>query len=188
MSRQHKYTSPSTTPSLPPISSTMSSSDRNSPPLPSPAATSRRRSSIAGSFVDLFGQRPAPPTNDRPNMGPITSAAAQAQQRRLSLTTVGLGASPNQSSPFGSVRSRGESISSSTSGTVDESPFEDGDAQAVPASPFARRMSFGARAMRDIRSSTGNGSANGRATISSKAKAPPTANNGRGLSCSYNYA
>ncbi|RDI79989.1 hypothetical protein Vi05172_g10020 [Venturia inaequalis] len=138
----------------------MSSSDRNSPPLPSPAATSRRRSSIAGSFVDLFGQRPAPPTNDRPNMGPITSAAAQAQQRRLSLTTVGLGASPNQSSPFGSVRSRGESISSSTSGTVDESPFEDGDAQAVPASPFARRMSFGARAMRDIRSSTGNGSAN----------------------------
>ncbi|KAE9971271.1 hypothetical protein BLS_004498 [Venturia inaequalis] len=165
----------------------MSSSDRNSPPLPSPAAPSRRRSSIAGSFVDLFGQRPAPPTNDRPNMGPITSAAAQAQQRRLSLTTVGLGASPNQSSPFGSVRSRGESISSSTSGTVDESPFEDGDAQAVPASPFARRMSFGARAMRDIRSSTGNGSANGRATISSKAKAPPTANNGR-VGQGYDFA
>ncbi|QDS67532.1 hypothetical protein FKW77_002432 [Venturia effusa] len=157
----------------------MSSSDRNSPPLASSGTTSRRRSSIAGSFVDLFGQRPAAPTNDRPAMGPITSAAAQAQQRRLSLTTVGLGASPNQTSPFGSARSRGESISSSTSGTVDESPFEDGDAQAVPTSPFARRMSFGARAMRDIRSSTGNGPANGRATISSRAKAPPTANNGR---------
>jgi len=60
------------------------------------------------------------------------------------------------------MRSRADSFSSSNSGTVEESPFEEGDAAAVPTSPFARRMSFGARAMRDMRSSTtGNGNANG---------------------------
>jgi len=141
----------------------MSSSDRNSPPLPSPGVNNRRRSSIAGTFVDLFGNRAptASSTSNNPqNMGPITTAAAQAQQRRLSLTTVGLSGSPNPTSPFGSIRSRGESISSSNSGTVDESPFEDGDA-SVPTSPFARRLSFGARAMQNMRSSTGNGPANG---------------------------
>jgi hypothetical protein len=165
----------------------MSSSDRNSPPLPSPNGHGRRRSSIAGSFVDMFGSRPANGgSNTSTTMGPITSAAAQAQQRRLSLTTVGLSGSQTQTSPFGSVRSRGDSISSSNSGTVEESPFEEGDAptSSVPTSPFARRLSFGARAMRDMRASTGNGNANGRPSVS-KAKSPPTANNGRGLSHSY---
>ncbi|KAF2429919.1 hypothetical protein EJ08DRAFT_634771 [Tothia fuscella] len=140
------------------------SADRNSPPLPSPNATGRRRSSIAGQFVDLFGARPSNAggagSNNLP--GPITTAAAQAQQRRLSLTTVGLSGSPNQTSPFGSVRSRGDSISSSNSGTVEESPFEDGDAptSSVPTTPFARRMSFGARAMQQNMRNPGNGNAN----------------------------
>jgi hypothetical protein len=164
------------------------SSDRNSPPLPSPTASGRRRSSIAGQFVDLFGTRPSISGTSAPAtvQGPITTAAAQAQQRRLSLTTVGLSGSPNQTSPFGSVRSRGDSISSSNSGTVEESPFEEGDAptSSVPTSPFARRMSFGARAMRNMSATTGNGNANGRPSVS-KAKSPPTANHGRGLSCSY---
>jgi hypothetical protein len=141
------------------------SADRNSPPLPSPGATGRRRSSIAGQFVDLFGNRPSNAGSSGPNSlpGPITTAAAQAQQRRLSLTTVGLSGSPNQTSPFGSVRSRGDSISSSNSGTVEESPFEEGDAptSSVPTTPFARRMSFGARAMQNMRSTNGNGNANG---------------------------
>ena len=166
------------------------SSARNSPPLPSPGAAGRRRSSIAGQFVDLFGSRPANAgstagsTAPSTQPGPITSAAAQAQQRRLSLTTVGLSGSPNQTSPFGSVRSRGDSFSSSNSGTVEESPFEEGDAASVPTTPFARRMSFGAQAMRNMRAPTGNGNANGRPSVS-KAKSPPTANHGRGLSCSY---
>jgi hypothetical protein len=163
------------------------SADRNSPPLPSPGATGRRRSSIAGQFVDLFGNRPSNAGTSAPNTvpGPITSAAAQAQQRRLSLTTVGLSGSPNQTSPFGSVRSRGDSFSSSNSGTVEESPFEEGDAptSSVPTTPFARRMSFGARAMQNMRTTTGNGNANGRPSVS-KAKSPPTANPGR-MSCSY---
>lgn len=163
-----------------------SSNDRNSPPLPSPTCQGRRRSSFAGQFVDMFGSRPsnAGPNTSQNTPGPITNAAMQAQHRRLSLTTVGLSGSPNTTSPFSATRPRTESISSSNSGTVDESPFEDGDAPpgSMPASPFARRLSFGARAMRDMRSSTGNGNANGRPSVS-KAKSPPTANNGRGLFC-----
>ncbi|KIW03342.1 uncharacterized protein PV09_05552 [Verruconis gallopava] len=140
----------------------MSSNDRNSPPLPSPT---RRRSSFAGQFVDMFGVRPSngASSNGQSMPGPISHAAMQAQQRRLSLTTIGLSGSPNATSPFASGRPRTESMSSSNSGTVDESPFEDGDApiSSAPSSPFARRLSFGARAMRDMRSSTGNANANG---------------------------
>jgi len=166
----------------------MSSADRNSPPAPSPT---RRRSSFAGQFVDMFGSRPSNAgNNNNQNMpGPISQAARQAQQRRLSLTTVGLSGSPNATSPFlPSGRPRTESLSSSNSGTVDESPFEDGDAptSSVPASPFARRLSFGARAMRDMRSSTGNTNANGRPSVSI-AKSPPTAKNGRGLSVTCHF-
>lgn len=143
---------------------TMSSTDRNSPPLPSPTSNGRRRSSFAGQFVDMFGSRSSNAGGNGPQTvpGPITNAAMQAQQRRLSLTTVGLSGSPNTTSPFSSTRPRTESMSSSNSGTVDESPFEDGDAPtgSIPSSPFARRLSFGARAMRDMRSSTGNGNAN----------------------------
>jgi hypothetical protein len=171
-----------------------SSSDRNSPPLPSGAANGRRRSSFTGQFVDLFGSRSGSTTGTsgtQAHPGPITSAAAQAQQRRLSLTTVGLSGSPNQSSPFTpGVRPRAGSISGSSSGTVDESPFEEGDApsSSVPTTPFGRRLSFGARAMRDMRSGSGNGNGNGN-TRSSASKAhkkppppPPTASYGRGLS------
>ncbi|KAF1953964.1 hypothetical protein CC80DRAFT_134095 [Byssothecium circinans] len=144
------------------------SSDRNSPPLPSPNATDRRRASVTGqTFQDLFGrqgsvggQGGAPPYP-----GPITSAAVNAQRRRLSLTTVGLG-SPQQTS-FQN-RPRTESLSSANSGSVDESPFEDDPAPSAssansnPATPFARRLSFGARALRDVRQSNGSvGNPNG---------------------------
>ncbi|MBE7180196.1 MAG: hypothetical protein INR71_03140 [Terriglobus roseus] len=131
--------------------------------------------------------------------GPITQAAAQAQQRRLSVATAGLGTSPTQQSPFDNMRSRGQSISGSSSGSLDESPFEDSDGPPVssnPASPFARRVSFGAQAMRDMRSKSGSagspsGNANGRPSVinvapsdrpkNNAASSPPTAKNGRGL-------
>ncbi|KAF2016061.1 hypothetical protein BU24DRAFT_462262 [Aaosphaeria arxii CBS 175.79] len=158
------------------------SSDRNSPPLPSPGATDRRRSSFTGqTFHDLFGRQSSISGQQQ---GPITTAAANAQRRRLSLTTIGLSASPNQSSPFQQGRSRTESLSSANSGSVDESPFEDDPAPSAgagsnPATPFARRLSFGARAMRDVRQSNGNiGNTNGRSTVL-KASTPPTAR-GRG--------
>ena len=97
--------------------------------------------------------------------GSITEAAAQAQRRRLSLTTIGLSGSPNQSSPFSPARPRTESLSSANSGSVDESPFEDSDgpsgSSSVPPTPFGRRLSFGARALRDVRTGSGAGATSG---------------------------
>ncbi|KNG49065.1 myb DNA-binding domain protein [Stemphylium lycopersici] len=165
----------------------MSSNDRNSPPLHSPDP--RRRASVTSqTFQDLFGRSNSiagQPTGGQ-SSGPITTAAANAQRRRLSLTTIGLGASPGQTSPFlQTPRTRTESISSANSGSVDESPFEDDFGPSAnnsnPATPFARRLSFGARAMRDVRQSNGGvGNPNGRPPIH-KASSPPTGR-GRGLS------
>ena len=139
-----------------------------------------RRSSFAGqTFADLFGtgrssmSKPTtsdspPPTQQLP--GPISQAAAQAQQRRLSLTTLGLSGSPNQTSPFGSFRDRKGSISSANSGSIDESAIAEDEAGAMPTNngstpntPFARRTSFGAKALRDIRTNSigGGGGAPG---------------------------
>jgi len=137
-----------------------------------------RRSSFAGAtFADLFGNgrpsvsapRNVPGSNNGDSQqgqypGPITNAAAQAQRRRMSLTTLGLSGSPTAPSPFGSMRGRRESFSSANSGSIDESAVEDEFAakdQSTPTTPFARRMSFGARAMRDIRSSTGGSGGGG---------------------------
>lgn len=179
-------------------------SDTNSPPR-SPPPTERRRSSFAGqAFADLFGRQPngpSPNSNGNSNanyQGPITSAAAQANRRRLSLTTLGLSGSPNQPSPFNTMRSRGESVSSATSGSFNESPFDDDDTSSsnsppntAATSPFARRLSFGARALRDVKQGNGSGntSANGRARPNASSKSPTpstniTATKGRGLSCS----
>jgi len=152
-----------------------------------------RRSSFAGAtFADLFGTarssvsapRNVPSTTNGDSQqgqypGPITNAAAQAQRRRMSLTTLGLSGSPTATSPFGSYRGRGESIGSANSGSIDESAVEDDFAkdQTTPTTPFARRMSFGARAMRDIRSggSGGGGGVDG---------SPPQ--NGEGFNWSEN--
>ncbi|KAK3113799.1 hypothetical protein LTR53_008577, partial [Teratosphaeriaceae sp. CCFEE 6253] len=63
----------------------------------SPPSTRARRSSFTGqTLADLFGTRPRPSldvsTNSPPNpqsAGPVSQAAAQAQRRRMSLTTLG---------------------------------------------------------------------------------------------------
>lgn len=167
------------------------SNGSNSPPLHSPAAADRRRASVtAQTFQDLFSRSNSyvgQQSSATQATGPITSAAVNAQRRRLSLTTIGLSASPGQTSPFQNPRTRTESISSANSGSVDESPFEDDYAPSTsatssnPATPFARRLSFGARAMRDVRQSNGSvGNPNGRPSIH-KASSPPTGR-GRGLS------
>ena len=154
----------------------------------------RGRASVTGqTFQDLFGRQNSiagQPAGTQPYPGPITTAAVNAQRRRLSLTTIGLSASPNQTSPFQPSRPRTESISSANSGSVDESPFEDdfgppASSASNPATPFARRLSFGARAMRDVRQSSSSGSVgnpNGRPSVH-KASSPPTTR-GRGLSSS----
>lgn len=132
-----------------------------------------RRSSFAGeTLANLFGtghrgsvsrnptdsnngnMNPSQPSQSYP--GPITTAAAQAQRRRLSLTTLGLSGSPNGSSPFGSYSARRDSYGSRDS--IDESAIEDdaGPAEPTPQTPFARRVSFGAKALRDVKAGGGN--------------------------------
>lgn len=110
--------------------------------------------------------------------GPIATAAANAQanRRRTSITALGLGTSPNQSF-FGGSRNRAESWSTNGNGSIDESAIEDGDAappaSASPTSGFGRRLSFGARALRDSRTGAGNG--NGRSPTADATSPPPAA-------------
>lgn len=104
-------------------------------------------------------------------------------------------------------------MSSANSSSIDESAVEDdvGPAQVTPSTPFGRRMSFGARALRDVKSNTGQGGGpagggatdktNGRSSIASEKGAggiptispdsgkktnvnAPTTAKGRGLSSS----
>lgn len=135
-----------------------------------PAATGRR-----GSLAGLFSNgRPSlsrggtdannspPPQQSAP--GPISQAAAQAQRRRMSLTTLGLSGSPNGGSPstFGSYRGRRDSLASSAN--TDESAIAEDDSPqkedtGTSPTPFARRTSFGAKALRDRMGSFGGGNA-----------------------------
>ena len=138
-------------------------SNENTPPSPS----ARRASFAPGQkLTEFFGRQPPNSTaSGTPAYpGPIAAAAQANQRRRMSVTTLGLSGSPNQTSPFG-LRPRQNSSSSNGSGSPpDESAIdESGDAASPPgSSPFARRMSFGARAMRDVRG--GTGTFNGRAS------------------------
>ena len=156
----------------------MSNNDNNTEPNTPATPLSARRASFAPGqrLSELFGRSP---TNNGPSgspayPGPIAAAAANAQasqKRRMSISTLGLSGSPNQTSPFGGLRSRQDSSSSNGSGSpANESAIdESGDAAGPPStSPFGRRLSFGARAMRDARGGM-SGSMNGRASIS-----PPT--------------
>ncbi|PGH30997.1 hypothetical protein GX50_06239 [[Emmonsia] crescens] len=174
----------------------MSENPSNSTSSTSSASSARprgRRASIASgtSFSELFARPsnaapPQPPPAASVNIpGSIMSSAnAQAQQRRMSITTLGLSGSPTQqSSPFGSAPGmRRESISSSVmsgSPTREDSVLEEnGNDTPItsPTTPFARRVSFGAQAFRDR---VGSASANGRYPSGNSAvagqRAPSTA-------------
>jgi hypothetical protein len=81
---------------------------------------------------------------------------ARDQRRRLSVTTLGLsgGGPPSATAAFGGLR-RG-SISTNNSDSIDESAVEDEESsRTAPTTPFARRMSFGANAMRSMRAPAG---------------------------------
>lgn len=135
-------------------------SDENSQPPTPPSPTARRASLSPGQkFSDMFSRSPtglSGTTNAYP--GPIATAAASAQaqqRRRTSISALVSGGSPT-SSIF--ARNRAESSSSNGNGSIDESAIEDGDAppNGSPNSTFGRRLSFGARALRDARAGTGN--------------------------------
>ncbi|KAL8942376.1 MAG: hypothetical protein Q9216_001696 [Gyalolechia sp. 2 TL-2023] len=139
-------------------------SNENSPP-PTPSSPSARRASLSPG--QLFGRGPNSGNGGIATFPtPIATAAANAQaqqRRRLSITSIGLSGSPTQASAF--ARARQGSLSSGTSynPSIDENAIEEGDAAPVSTSPHApigRRLSSGARALRDVR--TGSGNSNGR--------------------------
>lgn len=114
--------------------------------------TRDRRNSLSftpgsSQLSSYFSQSRAPPSAAATPAypGPITTAAANANHhRRMSLG----GGSPPQvnTSSFGLRRGSVSSISTNESAVDDE-----GDPSTSPHSPFARRMSWGAKALREVR-------------------------------------
>jgi hypothetical protein len=148
---------------------------------PSSPEAGRRRSS----FTELFNPRPSPGAHSTsyspPNINTSTPMGnPQSNRRGMSITTLGLnGSSPNsQNSPLSAfARQRRASVaSSSASGSPEfKNSFEDsavmeedhqtGAPPITPATPsFARRVSFGAQALRDVRS-TGTASGGRRPSL-----------------------
>ena len=142
------------------------------PLTPSSSGSSRRRSSI----TEMFTSRPAVGGYGSSHSPPHTSTSTpignpQSSRRGISITTLGLnGNSPNnQSSPLSAfAKQRRASLSSSSASGSPEfrNSFEDsavieedqqGEVPAnTPATPsFARRVSFGAQALRDVRNTGG---------------------------------
>ncbi|KAH8665173.1 hypothetical protein BGZ60DRAFT_379091 [Tricladium varicosporioides] len=118
------------------------------------AATRNRRGSFTSqTFNNIFGGRSnsvAGPTAPFPSAISTGTAAAQDQRRRMSISTLGLsGTSPTQTHPFPFANRRG-SVSTANSDSINESAIDDDDSpgHSAPTTPFARRMSFGAQALR----------------------------------------
>ncbi|PLB54296.1 hypothetical protein P170DRAFT_452089 [Aspergillus steynii IBT 23096] len=137
------------------------SDDRSTSPISVPSSSGRqRRASLASSFTDYLSKSANPGSTSGSSTGPMASAVANAQSnqgRRLSITTLGLSGSPTQTSSLGGRNFRQGSVSSSAgsnSANYEDAVTEDGEngfSGATPNSPFARRVSFGAHALRDAR-------------------------------------
>lgn len=148
----------------------MASNDSN----PSdPAARNRRGSFTTQTFNNIFGRSNSTsggPTAPFSTPNPIATSG-QDQRRRMSISTLGLsGASPTQTTPFTFGPRRG-SISTDRSDSIDESAIDDDDSpsRTGPNTPFTRRISFGAQA---LRARTNGGSPNGRSPSYSAASKP----------------
>lgn len=121
------------------------STDRTSP-ISVPNSENRQR---RGSIADIFSKSSS-------NQASQANQANQANQRRLSISTLGLSGSPTQTA-FGNQNLRRGSISSSLGSVPNAEDAIAEDTEGSPNSQFARRVSFGAQALRDARGSTGNG-------------------------------
>ena len=153
----------------------MSSNDN-----PNDSGRPRRGSFTTQTFTNLFGARNNNNAGTPAFPGPISTAAADQQRRRMSVTGVGL--SPTTQAPFGF--NRRSSVSTAGSDSIDESAIEDDDAgRSNPTTPFSRRMSFGAQALRTVRSngSPGNGRSS-QYTVSPGRPTIPSRGNGGGRS------
>ncbi|KJZ77852.1 hypothetical protein HIM_02489 [Hirsutella minnesotensis 3608] len=134
-------------------------SSDNGPTGGGPPPNHRRSSITQAAFSNLF-QRGPPPASNGPSYPP--GNVNDPQRRRLSVTTIGLsGTSPTNSTAFGIRRGS----LSTNSDSIDENAVEDddfpgGNPRTAPTTPFARRMSFGAPAMRGYRPSGSPGNGN----------------------------
>ncbi|KAK7923137.1 hypothetical protein PG985_007208 [Apiospora marii] len=129
------------------------SNDRDSSP-PHEAVRNRRPSVTSTAFSNLFQRSGS--TSQSTNGATAPISIGRDQNRRLSVTTIGLsGTGPAPAStPFGTLR-RG-SISTNGSDSIDENAVEDDESsRTAPTTPFTRRMSFGAQAMRSMRTPGG---------------------------------
>jgi hypothetical protein len=127
----------------------------------SPNSRTRRGSITSAAFTNLFQRSNSTTAGTSAFPGPITSAAMNDQtRRRLSVTTMGL----SGTSPTAAGLRRASLSTSSNSDSIDESAVEDGDSSApATQTSFARRMSFGAQAMRTLqRGGASPNSSNGR--------------------------
>jgi hypothetical protein len=137
--------------------------DNTSTTPPNDAARNRRGSFTTQTFNNIFGRSNSTAgTPTAPFPGPITTAAVQDQRRRMSISTLGLSGSPTQTSPFPFSARRG-SISTAGSESFDENAIDDDDGpgRSAPTTPFARRMSFGAQALRGVRGGSSPGTGEG---------------------------
>ncbi|KAL4911626.1 hypothetical protein BDW74DRAFT_143314 [Aspergillus multicolor] len=135
-------------------------------PISVPPSSSRQRRASIASGLSFPEYKSGNQGLTGPSTGPMVNAMANAQSnqgRRLSITTLGLSGSPTQTLQFGSRSFRQSSVSSSVGsspGNPEEAIVEDENSPpgGMPTSPFARRLSFGAQALRDARAgSIGNG-------------------------------
>ncbi|RAL15682.1 uncharacterized protein BO97DRAFT_220371 [Aspergillus homomorphus CBS 101889] len=167
------------------------SNDRSTDPIsvPPPSAHRRRASLASGlSFTDYLSRSGGQGASTGAPSGSMASSVGNApsnQGRRLSITTLGLAGSPNQISPWGNKSMRHGSISSSVgSGSANSEDAvaedsENGPSSATPQSPFARRLSFGAQALRDARvGSVSNGRYPSLMIVSDSQLLPPTCSAG----------
>lgn len=130
-----------------------------------------RRSSVTSStFNNIFGRSNS--TTGNPT-APFPGAMTTDQRRRMSISTLGLsGTSPTQANPFAFGGRRG-SVSTAGSESIDENAIDDDDGpgRSQPTTPFTRRMSFGAQALRTVRTSGSPGSS-GRSPSYATAQGP----------------
>ncbi|KAL4794143.1 hypothetical protein BDV19DRAFT_198062 [Aspergillus venezuelensis] len=142
------------------------SNNSSTPPISVPPSSSRQRRASIASGLSFPEYKSGNSGLAGPPAGSMANAMANAQsnqRRRLSITTLGLSGSPTQTLQYGNRNYRQGSISSSVGsspGNPEEAVAEDENSppSGLPKSPFARRLSFGAQALRDARTgSIGNG-------------------------------
>ncbi|KIW30564.1 hypothetical protein, variant [Cladophialophora immunda] len=151
-------------------------SDRNPAPPSPPPPQHRRRSSFVDMFNPRTGSSPSTLSSSPPSSGVPSTPTVPQHRRGTSITALGLTTNPSNQTPFSAfgLQRRASVATSSISSSPDfknsfgDEPAvieEDDPSRATlhpPSSPsFARRVSFGAQALRDVRLGGSPGAAGG---------------------------